>query len=211
MKTETVRELDGFFDRCPQLKYLRENAEKCAALIAGLRAPNKLMTCGCGGSCADAAHITGELLKEFKRKRTADAAFCAAYESAFGADGFTAKLQGSIPAVALSSQDAVLTAIANDIGADCVFAQQVYGLGAKGDILIALSTSGNSASALYAARAARLLGVTVVAFTGADGGKLRGVSDMLFNVPETETYRVQELHLPLYHLLCACAESERWA
>ena len=119
-------------------------------------------------------------------------------------------LEEAIPAVELGGSGALATAVQNDIGAEWVFAQQVYGLGTAGDVLIALSTSGNSQNVLRAAETARAKGIFTVAFTGRGGGKLSACCDVLLNVPAEETFAVQELHLPLYHLLCAAAESERW-
>ncbi len=198
LKKQTEQLFSAFFARYPQCAPLRGEAERAAAAIAAVRLPNKVMTCGNGGSCADAGHIVGELMKTFRLRRAAEAA-----------PPFPA-LEEAIPAVELGGSGALATAVQNDIGAEWVFAQQVYGLGTAGDVLIALSTSGNSQNVLRAAETARAKGIFTVAFTGRGGGKLSACCDVLLNVPAEETFAVQELHLPLYHLLCAAAESERW-
>ena len=118
------------------------------------------------------------------------------------------KLEGSLPAVSLISQTGVLTAFANDKAWDTALAQQVYGLGKEEDCLIVLSTSGNSQNCVYAAMVAKIKGIKTVAFTGAMGGKLKEMCDVCICAPELETYKVQELHLPIYHCLCAMLEEE---
>lgn len=196
MKQETERLFNNFFTCFPQCEPLRKRAEQAVKVIASVHLPNKIMTCGNGGSCADAGHIVGELMKKFRICRKAQAPF--------------PYLEEAIPAIELSAGGALGTALQNDIGAEWVFAQQVYGLGCAGDVLIALTTSGNSMNVLRAAETARVKGIFTIGFTGCGGGKLAAYCDLLLSVPEEETYAVQELHLPLYHLLCAAAESERW-
>ena len=116
------------------------------------------------------------------------------------------QLEGALPAVSLVSMSGILTAFANDVAWETAFAQQVVGLGRPGDVLIALSTSGNSANCVNAALVAKAKGMKVVSLTGAGGGKLGAVADASLAVPETETYKIQELHLPIYHALCAALE-----
>lgn len=202
MNSNAQKTIDEFFDRMPQLEYLRRSAETAVGKIASVRLPNKIMTCGNGGSFSDAAHIVGELMKSFKLKRPVK-------DRVFDGD-YAEKLEEAIPAVCLGETSALSTAIINDIGGEWAYAQQVYGLGCKGDILIAISTSGNAANVVRAASVAVKKGVFVIGLTGWSGGKLKEYCDLCFNVPETETYKVQELHLPLYHMLCAAAEAERW-
>ena len=192
------------YERRPQLK---DCAGSIAAafdlLLACYRNGGKVLTCGNGGSAADAEHIVGELMKKFRRPRAIDSAVAAKLPSEL-----SAKLEGALPAVSLVSMSGILTAFANDVAWEATFAQQVYGLGQRGDVLIALSTSGNSANCVNAALVARAKGMKVVALTGADGGKLAELADAAIRVPETETYKVQELHLPVYHALCAALEAE---
>ncbi len=198
MKESTERLFQEYARRFPQCAPLAERARQAAQRIAAVRLPNKILTCGNGGSCSDAEHIVGELMKTFRIRRGSGA-----QKPPF------AELEEAIPAIALGG-GAIGTAVLNDIGAPWLYAQQVYGLGQEGDVLIALSTSGNSENVVRAAQTAKAKGMCVIAFTGGGGGALAGVADILLNVPAAETYAVQELHLPLYHLLCAAAESERW-
>ena len=192
------------YERHPQLK---DCAGSIAAafdlLLACYRDGGKVLTCGNGGSAADAEHIVGELMKKFRRPRAIDAAVAAKLPSEL-----SAKIEGALPAVSLVSMSGILTAFANDVAWETSFAQQVYGLGQRGDVLIALSTSGNSANCVNAALVARAKGMKVVALTGADGGTLAELADAAIKIPETETYKVQELHLPVYHALCAALEAE---
>jgi D-sedoheptulose 7-phosphate isomerase len=170
----------------------------------------KVLICGNGGSAADAEHITGELMKGFLVKRSIDARLAYKLKELFPADGeyLSANLQGALPAISLSSQTSLLTAFSNDVAPDMAFAQQVYGYGHKGDVLIGLSTSGNSSNVINALKVAKAMDMETVGFTGKDGGAMKDVCDILISVPAVETYRVQEFHLPLYHALCAMVEAE---
>ena len=186
----------------PQLKDCEgEIARAFDILLACYRNGGKVLTCGNGGSAADAEHIVGELLKKFRKHRDIDSAVAAKLPPEL-----VAKLEGALPAVSLVSMSGILTAFANDVAWETAFAQQVYGLGGPGDVLIALSTSGNSANCVNAALVAKAKGLKVIAMTGAGGGRLGGLADATISVPETETYKIQELHLPVYHALCAAVE-----
>jgi D-sedoheptulose 7-phosphate isomerase len=169
-----------------------------------------VLICGNGGSAADSEHIVGELMKGFKLKRpipqTARAALARLFPEK-GAD-LADHLQGALPAISLTGHPALSSAFANDVRADMVYAQQVYGYGRPGDMLIALSTSGNSTNILNAAKIAKAFGMAVLGMTGQGGGKLSELSDVCIRVPAEETYRVQELKLPVYHALCAMLEEE---
>ena len=190
------------YERYPQLKGCEVEIKKAFdVLLASYRADGKVLVCGNGGSASDAEHIVGELLKKFKKHRDVDAAIAAKLPA-----DLVAKLEGSLPAVSLVSMSGILTAFANDVAWETAFAQQVLGLGRPGDVLIALSTSGNSANCVNAARVARAKGMKVISMTGAGGGKLGEIADAAIRVPENETYRIQELHLPVYHALCAALE-----
>lgn len=196
--------IDELYARYPQLRGCADEiAAAMEALLACYRNGGKVLTCGNGGSAADAEHIVGELMKKFRRPRAIDADIVAKLPAELAA-----KLEGALPAVSLVSMSGILTAFANDVAWETAFAQQVYGLGQRGDVLIALSTSGNSANCVNAALVARAKGMKVVALTGADGGKLAELADAAIRVQETETYKVQELHLPIYHALCAALEAE---
>ena len=211
MKERTEKEFELLFEHYPQLEECRENIAKAFELLldCGKRG-GMVMTCGDGGSAADATHIVGELMKGFKLHRPLSNAEKQAIAEAFPDDGeyLGSRLQKGIRAVSLDDQTAIGTAVANDNGADMLFAQQVYGYGREGDVLIGLSTSGNSGNVVRACQVAKAIGVKVVAMTGHGGGKMKGLADAFIGVPATETYRIQEYHLPVYHALCAMVESE---
>ena len=172
-------------------------------LIECYRNGGKLMVCGNGGSASDSAHIVGELVKGFLKKRPLPAE----WNEALGEN----RLQMGLPALDLTAQGAVIAAIVNDLGGEYMFAQQVLAYGKPGDMLLGISTSGNARNVELAMRAAKLKGVTCVGLTGMGGGRLRALSDILIEAPETETYRVQEEHIKLYHELCARVEAAFFA
>lgn len=173
----------------------------------------KMLFCGNGGSAADAEHIVGELMKGFLLKRPPIQAHRDALTEAFpeDADYMAAHLQRGIPAISLVSQSAVQTAFNNDVAADMVFAQQVYGYGRPGDLLLGITTSGNSKNVVYAMKVAKAMGLTTIGLTGAKESALSAICDVTIRVPQTETYMVQELHLPVYHWLCAALEDTIFA
>jgi D-sedoheptulose 7-phosphate isomerase len=177
-------------------------------MIATYRAGHKLVTAGSGGSAADAEHITGELLKSFRCKRPLDAAFRADYVTKFGEDAVLDKLEGSLPAINLGVNFPIFTAILNDTGAEVVFAQQALSLVNPGDVFLAISTSGNSQMLIAAAKVAKVRGAQVVLLSGESGGQLRDWADIALLAPSNETYRIQEMHIMLYHLFCAAVEKE---
>lgn len=170
---------------------------------------NKILLCGNGGSAADCEHIAGELLKGFRKKRKLSLAVRQAWEESFDREGLVIAdiLQDGIPAISLPSFCATLTAVANDTAADMIFAQMVWTLGKPGDVLIGLSTSGGAINVQRAAQAARIRGMRVIVLTGRNESKLSELADAAIRVPEQETYKVQELHLPVYHWLCAELEA----
>lgn len=194
---------DELMARYPQLMGCADEIGKTFnVLLTCYRNGGKVLTCGNGGSAADAEHIVGELLKKFRKHRDIGSEVAVKLPPEL-----VAKLEGALPAVSLVSMSGVLTAFANDVAWETAFAQQVYGLGNSGDVLIALSTSGNSANCVNAALVAKAKGLKVIAMTGAGGGRLAALADAAIRVPETETYKIQELHLPVYHALCAALES----
>lgn len=166
----------------------------------------KLLVCGNGGSAADCEHIVGELMKSFMFKRKISDEFAKRYRRVNGHDA-PEWLEGVLPAISLVSQTAFSSAFGNDEAAVGVYAQQVYGYGAEGDALLGISTSGSSANVIEAARVARALGMKVIALTGHRESALSGLSDVAIRVPETDTFKVQEYHLPVYHCLCAMVEA----
>ncbi|MBQ3603558.1 MAG: SIS domain-containing protein [Clostridia bacterium] len=162
----------------------------------------KVLVCGNGGSAADADHIVGELMKGFllKRKITASAVN--------GDDEILSRLQGALPAISLNAHSALFSAFSNDLEFTDVYAQQVYGYGRKGDVLIALSTSGNSKSVVNAVRAAAAAGVESIGITGGKDSLMTEKCSICIKLPETETFKIQELTLPVYHCLCAMLEAD---
>lgn len=170
----------------------------------------KILACGNGGSCSDANHIVGELMKGFLLKRPMTADIRAKFEAALGAEAedFAKKLQRGIPAIALDAANALFTAYANDVDADYVYAQLVFGYAKENDMLIGISTSGNSKNVVNAMKAAKAMGIKTLGLTGARESKLSAIADCTIRVPETETFKVQEYHLPVYHYLCAIVEEK---
>ena len=168
----------------------------------------KLMIAGNGGSCADSEHIVGELMKGFVKPRHVPEEFARALTQADPERGpeLAAKLQGGLPAIALTGHNGLTTAFANDVDSSMAFAQQLNGYGRKGDVFLGISTSGNSANVLYAMAVAKAKGIRTIALTGRDGGTMGRAADVAVIVPETETYMIQELHLPVYHALCLMLE-----
>jgi len=206
MRAEEI--LDATIRRHPQLAPCRADVHAAyRAITASFRQGAKLLICGNGGSAADAEHIAGELAKSFLLPRPLTAEQRGAFEGRgeIGA-ALASGLQRALPAIPLGAGGALTSAIANDNGQEFVYAQQVYAYGAGGDSLLAISTSGRSRNVVYAAETARALGVTVVALTGRSEGPLAERADVAIRVPEEETLLVQELHLPVYHALCAMVE-----
>lgn len=165
----------------------------------------KLLLCGNGGSCADCDHISGELMKGFLKMRHLSEKKKAEMRERFPTidEKALSSLQCGLPAISLPSLTALNTAFSNDVNPELIYAQSVLALATAGDVLLAISTSGNSKSVTRAAEVARALGVTVIALTGKGGGELAKIADVYICAPECETYKVQELHLPIYHALCA--------
>lgn len=168
----------------------------------------KLLVAGNGGSASDSEHIVGELMKGFTRRRPVDEAFSIRLMQAdaeLGAE-LAAKLQGALPAIALTGHNALSTAYANDVDGVYTFAQQLYGYGCEGDVFLGISTSGNSRNILAAAVTAKAKDIKAIGLTGGTGGKLKEAADCTIVVPVSETYKIQELHLPVYHALCRMLE-----
>ena len=168
----------------------------------------KLLVCGNGGSAADSEHIVGELMKEFKRKRPIDPELSGQLRNVEPEMGavLAYNLQCALPAIALTGHTSLSTAYLNDAEPLLTFAQQVNGYGCSGDVFMGISTSGNSKNVLYAAITAKAKGLKVIGLTGQRENKLMQYADVCVRVPETETYKIQELHLPVYHCLCMMLE-----
>lgn len=197
--------LQTLTDRYPVLLPCREDIAASAQRIGDTFARGgKLLIAGNGGSAADAEHIVGELMKSFVLPRPLDAALTERMRAIDPQRGdiLAKHLQQGLPAIALDGHPALSTAFQNDCQPQLVFAQQVIGYGREGDALLAISTSGNSENVLYAAIAAKAKGMAVIGLTGARESRLSALADICIRVPATETYQVQELHLPVYHALC---------
>lgn len=206
----TVKQLEtSLMQRYPVLAVVK--ADLCRAYDLVCECHNnggKILVCGNGGSAADSEHIVGELMKGFLLKRGLSSEDSALFARQENAEYLAEKLQGAIPAVSLTSQTGLLTAFSNDVAADMAFAQQVWAYARSSpDVLIALSTSGNSSSVVNAVRTANALGRKSISITGIEESSLSREATVCIRIPETETYKVQELTLPVYHTLCAMAEA----
>lgn len=201
--------LNHLIDRYPKLIVCREDIMKAYNLLEEAYGNGrKLLVCGNGGAASDSEHIVGELMKEFKLKRKIYSGQAVALKDIDPELGQTLaeNLQGALPAISLTGHSSLQTAYMNDAIPELVFAQQVNGYGKPGDIFLGISTSGNSKNVLYAAVNAKAKGLKVIGLTGAKDNKLMKYADVCIRVPEKETYKIQELHLPVYHSLCMMLE-----
>ena len=188
-----------FYDRYPALEMCRRDIEKALSLmVETYKKGGKILICGNGGSASDSEHIVGELLKGFILKRPVTDKRIPEH--------LRKGLQGSLPAISLPSQCAILSAFINDVDPEMMYAQLVYGYAKPEDLVIGLSTSGNSKNVVNAIEVAKCMGVKTLSMTGQKESKMSELSDVTIKVPETETYKVQEYHLPVYHYLCAEVE-----
>jgi D-sedoheptulose 7-phosphate isomerase len=198
--------IDNLINTHGELSPIKGDIENALSLILDTyESGGKILLFGNGGSCADTEHISGELLKGFMEPRTPKGEELEALSAALSPEE-AKKLQRGIPAIPLTSLTASLSAFANDVSPELVFAQLVYALGKAGDLAICLSTSGNSKNVVCGAKVAKARGIKTLALTGMSGGALSEICDVTVKAPEAETYKVQEYHLPIYHALCAEAE-----
>ena len=196
--------LSLLFQRYPVLRSCEKELQAAFDLLAAAyRNGNKLLICGTGGSAADSEHMVGELMKGFLKRRAIPAEDAAKLEAAGGAAGkeIAARLQGALASISLPSQMSLLTATANDSDYDLTFAQQVYGLGRPGDVLLTISTSGRSKNVCHAVIVAKAFDLKSIALTGSSGGELATLADVTIKVPSDNVAEIQELHLPVYHWL----------
>ena len=201
--------INGLINRYPSLASCRGDIEAAlAAMIECYEKGGKILLCGNGGSCADCDHIVGELMKGFLKARRLDGdkkaemiSHCPSLD-----DELLSGLQGGLPAISLATFTALNTAFCNDENPELIYAQALLGLAKENDILIGISTSGNAKNVNAAAKVALGLGMKVISLTGKNGGALAELATISIKAPETETFKVQELHLPIYHCLCACVE-----
>lgn len=211
LKENLEKHINLLWERYPALKIVEVDIAAAYQILENsYKNGGKLLVAGNGGSAADAEHIVGELMKGFKlpRKPQADFADKLIRENAELGAVLAENLQGALPAIALDGHPALSTAYMNDCEPLLCFAQQVNGYGKMGDVFLGISTSGNSKNVLYAATTARAKGMKVIGLTGAKNSKLEEISDVCIRVPQTETYMIQELHLPVYHCLCLMLEDE---
>ena len=206
--------LDELITRYPVLESSKGDIAAAYELMkAAYDNGGKLLIAGNGGSASDSEHIVGELMKGFTKRRPVDEDFklrLMQADAGLGAE-LAAKLQGTLPAIALTGHDALSTAYANDVDGSFTFAQQLYGYGSEGDVFLGISTSGNSRNILAAAAVAKAKGIKTIGLTGGTGGKLKEAADCAIVVPVSETYKIQELHLPVYHALCRMLEETYFA
>ena len=189
-------------ERYPELRDVESDIQKAfQILVSSYETDGKLLICGNGGSASDADHIVGELMKGFYKKRPLKES------EKKGMEEIAENLQGALPAISLTMHPALSTAFLNDVNPQMIFAQQLFGLGRPGDVLLALSTSGNSRNVVNAVMVAKARGIKVISMTGRTGGILKEYSDVCIRVPADITADIQELHLPIYHALCAMLES----
>ena len=201
--------INELLNRYSSLCECKEDIEKAAkAIIECYENGGKLLLCGNGGSCADCEHIVGEMMKGFLKKRPLNDSKKAEMKSKCNLvdDELLSKLQCGLPAVAIPSITALNSALCNDVDPELVYAQPLMSLAKENDILIGISTSGNSKNVFGAVKVAKALGIKVIGLTGKKGGKLKETADICICAPETETFKIQELHLPIYHYICAAVE-----
>ena len=201
--------LNELIQRYPALEPIKEELQKAADLMeTTVKNGGKILVCGNGGSCADGDHIVGELMKGFLSLRPINNEFTQKLKELYPDEYefLKSNLQEAIPAISLNSHPALTSAFNNDVDASMTYAQLAYGYGNEGDLLIGISTSGNSKNVVYAAQAAKALGCNVISLVGEKPCKLGSLSNVTVHAPHCETYRIQELHLPIYHYLCASAE-----
>ena len=212
MSAKSMEEhLNHVINRYHKLKVCKEDIKLAYELLeAAYNNGRKLLVCGNGGSASDSEHIVGELMKEFKLKRKIYGNQATALKEIDPDLGqvLADNLQGALPAISLTGHSSLQTAYMNDAVPELVFAQQVNGYGKAGDVFLGISTSGNSKNVLYAAVNAKAKGLKVIGLTGAKENKLMKFADVCIRVPETETYKIQELHMPVYHCLCLMLEQK---
>ena len=190
-------------------KYAEEIFSATEAIANAFKTGHRLYACGNGGSASDAEHIVGEFAKSFKKKRPVQQEFAEKFLGVFPECVEVAeKTEIGLPAFSLVSQSGIMTAVNNDIGGDYVFSQQAYAYVNDGDILVGISTSGNSAPVCNAARIAKVKGAMVIAFTGKTGGDLKELADVCILSEKQETYLIQQEHIVMYHAVCAAVEEE---
>lgn len=203
------KHIDLLIERYPVLAECREDLISAYFIMEeAYEGDHKLLIAGNGGSAADSEHIAGELMKRFKTPRPVTTEFAEKLKAIDRERGenLAKNLERGLMAIPLVAHEALSTAYINDVDGLGVFAQQLFGFGRPGDVFLGISTSGNSKNVMSATVVARALGIKVIGLTGKQGGELAQVADVVVKVPETETYMIQELHLPVYHCWCLMLE-----
>jgi phosphoheptose isomerase len=206
---ETMNHLDNLNKKYPDLEECLQDIQSAYDVMQkAFQQGKKLLVCGNGGSASDSEHIVGELMKGFRLTRPIPVDLLQKLVTSYPDHGayMAAHLQGALPTISLVSQTALLTAFSNDVAPDLVFAQQVYGYGRPGDVLLALSTSGVSRNVIYAIEVARTLELQTIGLTGKSGGVMKGLCTVTIQAPWEQTSDIQERHLAIYHTLCAMLE-----
>ena len=202
-------DISGLFISFPALKEIEYQILNAYEMIKEVFESNDtLFVCGNGGSASDAEHMVSELMKNFLIERKHKKSFKKSLTDYYGEDAnkIINKLQPGFKVISLLSHPSLISAYSNDVDSEYIFAQQLYSLGSSSDVLVAFSTSGNSSNVYKALQIAKIMKIKTILFTGSDGGKCSQISDCSIKVPEKETYRIQEYHLPIYHALCAMLE-----
>lgn len=208
--TETL--LDAYCKKSAAVAAIREPLRECVALLYEcFKDGGQLLVCGNGGSCADADHIVGELVKAFKLGRSLTPPLTTALRGqGFNGSLLAERLQGGLPAINLAAHSALLTAVVNDLGGEYIYAQQVVAYGRTGDIFLGISTSGHSKDVLYAGLVAKAKGMKTIGLTGKSGGEMDNQFEIILHAEGETTEDIQDMHSVIYHTICACVEYQCW-
>lgn len=213
LDSKLQKHIDLLMERYPKLKSVEQDIIDAYLIMEqSYENDGKLLIAGNGGSAADSEHIAGELMKRFKTPRPVSEKYAEKLKAADRERGavLAKNLECGLMAIPLVAHEALTTAYINDVDGYGVFAQQLFGYGREGDVFLGISTSGNSQNVMNATVVAKASGIKIIGLTGAKGGELAEVADTVVKVPETETYMIQELHLPIYHCWCLMLEDHFW-
>ena len=212
LKAGTEKILYNYCEKSPEVAKIREPLRESICLLCDcFERGGQLLVCGNGGSCADADHIVGELVKAFKLKRPLTEPLAMALSDQ-GHQGklLAENLQGGFPAINLGAHSALMTAVVNDMGGEYIYAQPVAAYGREGDILLGISTSGNAMDVLHAGQVAKAKGMKTIGLNGKTGGKMEEQFDLMLHVGSTVTEEIQDQHSIIYHAICAAVEYQCW-
>lgn len=212
LKPGTKKILHTYHEKHPFMEEMKEPLLECVRLLCDrFENGGQLLVCGNGGSCADADHIVGELVKAFKLKRPLTAPLAMALqEQGHQGELLAENLQGGLAAINLGAHAALMTAVVNDMGGEYIYAQQVAAYGREGDVFLGISTSGNAADVLHAGMVAKAKGMTTIGLTGKTGGRMEERFDLMLHADSTVTEEIQDQHSTIYHAICAAVEYQCW-